>query len=142
MVLAQQFKDLAQELSAKLAIMEFPEPVAYVYDSFDYAFSGYAAYVEKFVQSPKRVFLLGMNPGPWGMAQTGIPFGEISAVRDWMGLRARFSVLILSIPSGLSRVSIVRDLKYRGVACGGFFQSGSEGLVTFLKNILWPTIAR
>lgn len=89
MVLAQQLKDLAQELSAKLAMMEFPEPVAYVYDSFDYAFSGYAAYVEKFVQSPKRVFLLGMNPGPWGMAQTGVPFGEISAVRDWMGLRAK-----------------------------------------------------
>jgi single-strand selective monofunctional uracil DNA glycosylase len=27
-----------------------------------------------------------MNPGPFGMAQTGIPFGEVAAVRDWMGL--------------------------------------------------------
>ncbi|MCG8478921.1 MAG: single-stranded DNA-binding protein, partial [Spirochaetales bacterium] len=25
-------------------------------------------------------------PGPWGMSQTGIPFGEIEAVRDWMGI--------------------------------------------------------
>ena len=26
------------------------------------------------------------NPGPYGMAQTGVPFGEIPAVRDWMGI--------------------------------------------------------
>ena len=25
-----------------------------------------------------------MNPGPFGMAQTGVPFGEIAAVRDWL----------------------------------------------------------
>ena len=66
MVLAQQLKDLAQELSAKLAMMEFPEPVAYVYDAFDYAFFGYTAYVEKFVQSPKRVFLHRNESWPLG----------------------------------------------------------------------------
>ena len=27
---------------------------------------------------------MGMNPGPWGMAQTGVPFGEIDAVRNWI----------------------------------------------------------
>lgn len=27
-----------------------------------------------------------MNPGPFGMAQTGVPFGEIPAVRDWLRL--------------------------------------------------------
>jgi single-strand selective monofunctional uracil DNA glycosylase len=27
-----------------------------------------------------------MNPGPFGMAQTGVPFGEIAAVRDWLGI--------------------------------------------------------
>ncbi len=29
-----------------------------------------------------------MNPGPFGMAQTGVPFGEVAAVRDWMGIEA------------------------------------------------------
>ena len=29
---------------------------------------------------------MGMNPGPWGMAQTGVPFGEINFVRDWIGI--------------------------------------------------------
>jgi single-strand selective monofunctional uracil DNA glycosylase len=36
---------------------------------------------------PKRVIFLGMNPGPFGMVQTGIPFGEVAAVRDWMKLK-------------------------------------------------------
>jgi len=27
-----------------------------------------------------------MNPGPFGMAQTGVPFGEVAAVRDWLGI--------------------------------------------------------
>ena len=26
------------------------------------------------------------KPGPFGMAQTGIPFGEIEHVRDWIGV--------------------------------------------------------
>jgi single-strand selective monofunctional uracil DNA glycosylase len=29
-----------------------------------------------------------MNPGPFGMVQTGIPFGEVQAVRDWLGIDA------------------------------------------------------
>ncbi len=37
----------------------------------------------------KRVLFLGMNPGPFGMAQTGVPFGEVAMVRDWMGLEGR-----------------------------------------------------
>ena len=43
-------------------------------------------YLEKFANGTKRVLFLGMNPGPWGMAQTGVPFGEVAAVADWMGI--------------------------------------------------------
>ncbi|HTO47202.1 MAG TPA: uracil-DNA glycosylase family protein [Burkholderiales bacterium] len=44
--------------------------------------------MKRYGAGPKRVVLLGMNPGPFGMMQTGVPFGEIAAVRDWMGIRA------------------------------------------------------
>lgn len=27
---------------------------------------------------------MGMNPGPWGMAQTGVPFGDVTMVRNWL----------------------------------------------------------
>ena len=80
--------DAARALSGALARLEFPEPVAHVYDPHRYAWAPYEAYVTKFGAGPKRVVLLGMNPGPFGMMQTGVPFGEVAAVRDWMGIHA------------------------------------------------------
>ena len=80
--------DAARELSAELAQLTFPAPVAHVYDPHRYAWAPYQQYVMRFGKPPKQVVLLGMNPGPFGMMQTGVPFGEVAAVRDWMGIRA------------------------------------------------------
>ncbi len=60
--------------------------MAYVYNPLDYAREPHEQYLRRYGEGPKRIVLLGMNPGPFGMAQTGVPFGEVSAVRDWMGL--------------------------------------------------------
>lgn len=60
-----------------------------VYNPLNYARAGHAAYLERYGRGKKRVVFLGMNPGPWGMAQTGVPFGEIKAVREWMQIDAR-----------------------------------------------------
>lgn len=68
--------------------LRFAAPVVRVYDPLDYAWNAFAAYVERYGANPKRVLFLGMNPGPWGMAQTGVPFGEVAAVRDWMRIDA------------------------------------------------------
>ncbi len=67
--------------------MKFAAPVSYVYNPLDYAWSPHELYLRKFGGAPKRVIFLGMNPGPFGMAQTGVPFGEIAAVRDWLGIQ-------------------------------------------------------
>jgi single-strand selective monofunctional uracil DNA glycosylase len=55
-----------------------------VYNPLEYAWAPYAAYLRKFGNGRKRCVFLGMNPGPFGMAQTGVPFGEVAAVRDWL----------------------------------------------------------
>jgi single-strand selective monofunctional uracil DNA glycosylase len=81
--------DAAGALSRALARLRFPGPVAHVYDPHQYAWAPYDVYVRRYGAGAKRVVLLGMNPGPFGMMQTGVPFGEIAAVRDWMGIRAR-----------------------------------------------------
>lgn len=78
----------ADTMSRKLAALRFAPPVAHVYDPLQYAREPYARYVERFGGTRKRVVLLGMNPGPFGMMQTGVPFGEVAAVRDWMGIVA------------------------------------------------------
>jgi single-strand selective monofunctional uracil DNA glycosylase len=31
--------------------------------------------------------MVGMNPGPFGMAQTGVPFGDVNMVTEWMRIR-------------------------------------------------------
>jgi single-strand selective monofunctional uracil DNA glycosylase len=66
--------------------LTFAAPVAFVYNPLDYAWEPHRAYLQQYGIGPKRVLFLGMNPGPFGMAQTGVPFGEIAAVRDWLGI--------------------------------------------------------
>ena len=76
----------ARELSVQVNKLKFSRPVTHVYNPLDYAWSAHELYLRKYGASRKRVIFLGMNPGPFGMAQTGIPFGEIAAVRDWLGI--------------------------------------------------------
>ncbi|MEE2901014.1 MAG: uracil-DNA glycosylase family protein [Myxococcota bacterium] len=82
-------KSIYRALSKELDVLEFGEPVTHVYNPLVYAKRMHNQYLDKFGAPGKEVLMLGMNPGPWGMAQTGIPFGEIEHVRDWMGLSAK-----------------------------------------------------
>ena len=75
---------IARRLRRDLRDLHFGEPVTHVYNPLEYAFRSYQVYLERYGTGRKEVVLLGMNPGPWGMAQTGIPFGEVNLVRDWL----------------------------------------------------------
>lgn len=77
---------IADELVSALSALRFRPPVEYVYNPLIYARAPYEQYVKRFGATPKEVLLLGMNPGPFGMAQTGVPFGEVASVRDWLGI--------------------------------------------------------
>jgi single-strand selective monofunctional uracil DNA glycosylase len=66
--------------------LKFGPPVTHVYNPLEYARSAFDVYLRRYGGRPKEVILVGMNPGPWGMAQTGIPFGEINAVKEWLGI--------------------------------------------------------
>ncbi len=78
--------DISRDLSNAVACLRFSPPVTHVYNPLDYAAALHESYLERFGAGPKEAVFLGMNPGPWGMAQTGVPFGEVAAVRDWMGI--------------------------------------------------------
>ena len=83
---ADRLLEAARTLSDALEPLAFAPPVTHVYNPLRYAEPVYAAYLARYAAGPKRVVFLGMNPGPWGMAQTGVPFGEVAAVRDFLGL--------------------------------------------------------
>lgn len=77
---------IADWLVEELTGMEFAPPVSHVYNPLVYAGSAHTEYLRRFGAQGKEVVMVGMNPGPWGMAQTGIPFGEVAAVRNWLGI--------------------------------------------------------
>jgi single-strand selective monofunctional uracil DNA glycosylase len=77
----------AQRLHRRTSKLDFAAPVACVYAPLGYAWPLAQAYLDRYGSGPKEVVFVGMNPGPFGMAQTGVPFGEVGFVRDWMDLR-------------------------------------------------------
>lgn len=79
----------ARELSKAVGRLEFGPPVTHVYNSLDYAWEPHLDYLRRYGAGGKEVVFLGMNPGPWGMAQTGVPFGEVELVRDWLGVEGK-----------------------------------------------------
>ena len=77
---------VSRKLSARVSRLKFGPPVTHVYNPLDYARAPHERYLERYGAPPKEVVLVGMNPGPFGMAQTGVPFGDVRMVRDWMGI--------------------------------------------------------
>lgn len=78
----------AEELRDRVDELEFGATVPWVYNPLNYAWEAHKQYLSSYSKETCRVLLLGMNPGPWGMAQSGVPFGEISAVVNFLGIDA------------------------------------------------------
>lgn len=76
----------ADDLRQSLRGLTFPDPVHTTYNPLEYAWARHCDYLEQCGSGRKKTLFLGMNPGPYGMAQTGVPFGEIPHVRDWIGI--------------------------------------------------------
>ncbi|KPK17772.1 MAG: single-stranded DNA-binding protein [Myxococcales bacterium SG8_38] len=80
---------VSRALCRAVSKLEFAEPVTHVYNPLQYARRPHELYLKRFGAGSKEVVLVGMNPGPYGMAQTGVPFGDVACVRDWMGIEAK-----------------------------------------------------
>jgi single-strand selective monofunctional uracil DNA glycosylase len=81
--------EIYRELSEVLGGQKFGPPVTHVYNPLEYARDPAEQYLRLASSGQNRVVLLGMNPGPWGMAQTGVPFGTVNMVRDWLRIEGR-----------------------------------------------------
>ena len=83
---ASRLVGITRELSDRLDGLTFSSPVDRVYNPLDYARQPHEQYLRRYARRGVEAVLIGMNPGPWGMAQTGVPFGEVSLVRDWLAI--------------------------------------------------------
>ncbi len=86
--LCAELERVAQTLSQKSGALRFGSPVAFTYNPLEYAWEAHRAYLARARSKPVALFV-GMNPGPFGMAQTGVPFGEVNAVLDFLGIDER-----------------------------------------------------
>jgi single-strand selective monofunctional uracil DNA glycosylase len=85
---AAPLEAVADSLCRALARLRFAPPVAFVYNPLVYARAPYREYLRRYGQGRREVVLFGMNPGPFGMAQTGVPFGSVALVREFLGIEA------------------------------------------------------
>lgn len=91
MELYKSILSAALDLRNDISRLSFRDERKWIYNPLEYAWEPYKQYAKWYGNSRKKVLFLGMNPGPWGMAQTGIPFGEINAVSGWLGIHAPVS---------------------------------------------------
>lgn len=78
----------AKKLRDNVDRLTFSNPITHVYNPLNYAWDAHELYLKKYANNKKSVIFLGMNPGPWGMAQIGVPFGEISLIQNWLEITA------------------------------------------------------
>ena len=119
---ARALLDSVAELRAELGDLRFAPPVTHVYDPLDYARELVEAYVERYARSRCEVLFLGMNPGPFGMAQTGVPFGEVAVVREWLALEGRVAKPRDEHPKRLVEGLACRRSEVSGARLWGYFR--------------------
>jgi single-strand selective monofunctional uracil DNA glycosylase len=83
---ASSILPIVRRLAAEVDALAFSAPAAYVYNPLIYARAPLERYLERWGRGEREIVLVGMNPGPFGMMQTGVPFGEVALVRDWIGV--------------------------------------------------------
>ena len=98
--------EIYSRLCDEVDALKFSPPVLNVYNPLRYAWDGFTQYAHFFRETPRVVFV-GMNPGPWGMAQTGVPFGEVDSVKNFLGIHK----IAITPPENLSASYPVKGLE-------------------------------
>jgi len=78
--------NVIDELTVRMAALKIGAPVDCVYNPLIYARQPFMQYYRRYGTGTKEAVFLGMNPGPWGMAQTGVPFGDVAMVKGWLDI--------------------------------------------------------
>nr|XP_026489712.1 single-strand selective monofunctional uracil DNA glycosylase isoform X2 [Vanessa tameamea] len=124
--ISEEYLEIVDELNDSLREFNLPAAVKCVYNPTIYARQTFEMYVRKYCNTKKSIMFFGMNPGPWGMSQTGVPFGEISSVRDWLGIEGPVS----------KPCNEIRERPVNGFACTRTEVSEMEGLYNICDPIL------
>ena len=70
--ISEQLLAIEKAMCEELEQIQFSTPVTHVYNPLEYAAETHRCYISRYGNSRKRVLFMGMNPGPFGMAQNGV----------------------------------------------------------------------
>jgi hypothetical protein len=71
------FYDNVERFNDQLNTVKFSSPVTYVYNPTVYANVTFKKFMLKYGNGPKKILFIGMNPGPYGMSQTGVSLDNL-----------------------------------------------------------------
>ncbi len=125
---------IINELNHELAKLTFSAPVTHIYNPLEYARRAHDQFNRKFGMGTKEAIFLGMNPGPYGMAQTGIPFGEIAHVRDWLGIECPIDRPLIEHPKRPIHGFDCQRSEVSGQRLWGFFKDTCGEPEIFFKR--------
>jgi len=129
-----ELKKISATLASRCKTLRFSGKVKAIYNPLDYAKRPHNKYLELAGANQKKVIFLGMNPGPWGMAQTGVPFGEIPAVRDWLGINEKVDKPTQEHPKRLIEGFNCERSEVSGKRLWGFFSDRYKTPKDFFKD--------
>ena len=87
--ITQRVLSCSRHVASATRTLHFSKPVTHVSRPLDHAKEPHEAYLRQYSRIGISSLFLGMNPGPWGMSQTGVPFGEVGAVRCFLKLNGK-----------------------------------------------------
>ncbi|MDP6963187.1 MAG: single-stranded DNA-binding protein [Planctomycetota bacterium] len=109
-------------------------PVTHTYNPLTYARTSHESFLKQYGRRKVKAILLGMNPGPWGMAQTGVPFGEISAVKNFLKIQNRVKQPPILHPKRPIEGFDCQRSEVSGRRLWGWVESNFESADTFADN--------
>lgn len=130
----EQLIGIIKRLNTIVKDLVFSKPIKYCYNPAEYALKPYQTYINKFCTNQKDVIFIGMNPGPFGMCQTGVPFGEITHVRDWMGINEDVDQPQIICPNRPIQGFACTKTEQSGLKLWGAFKRVSGTPERFFKN--------
>ncbi|XP_068715659.1 single-strand selective monofunctional uracil DNA glycosylase-like [Montipora capricornis] len=132
--LCEDLIKLEQELCSSLSLLSFSSPVTHVYNPLIYAKETHQNFVRKYCKVGHKVLFLGMNPGPFGMAQNGVPFGDTKHVKEWLQIEGCVYKPEREHPKRPIQGLDCKKAEVSGSRLWGFFKEHSKFPDAFFRN--------
>ncbi|XP_022920876.2 single-strand selective monofunctional uracil DNA glycosylase-like [Onthophagus taurus] len=128
------FLKYEDQLSKELNNLTFSSPAHYIYNPLEYAWKPHSTFVKTYCKGTKDVLFLRINPGPWGMCQTGIPFGEVNISKEWLKMNGEVEKPKNECPKKQIKGFECHRSEQSGKRFYGFFKNLCRTPEVFFKN--------